>query len=188
MQTIWCVSAVLSPRIAKPQAVDQRGHYSNPPSPGKRPKRCADFRTDLLDQGFWEAIEALVQESQTTGRRTRRRPHPHGQKQVQRHLELEEIEHLIVRYLAGATAPELAEAHGIHRTTALALLERHQIPRHGRVWRSVLTERAIRLYAEGRSCAAIARQFKVNPETVRQHLLAAGVTLRSPGRPRSTPP
>lgn len=69
---------------------------------------------------------------------------------------------------------ELAEEYGIHRTTALAVLERHRVPRRGRVWTPELTELAIQLYGEGRSCGAIAGHFGVNPETVRQHLIAAG--------------
>ncbi|HMK63658.1 MAG TPA: helix-turn-helix transcriptional regulator, partial [Acidimicrobiales bacterium] len=56
-------------------------------------------------------------------------------------------------------------------------------PRRGPVWSSKLTEEALRLYGEGCSCASIGRQLKINPETVRQHLLAAGQKLRRPGRP-----
>ena len=170
------------------QRVGPRGHYSNPSPPGKRPNRTPRFRAELLDSSLWEDIEGLVNAGTGSGRRSRRR-HRQNDKQVQRHLALGEVEQLIASYLAGATAIELAEAYGIHRTTALAVLERHQVPRRGRVWTSDRTRQAVDLYAEGRSCAAIARRFKVNPETIRQHLLAAGVVLRRPGRPlpRQTP-
>ena len=171
------------------QRVGPRGHYSNPSPPGKPANRTPRFRADLLDLGLWEDIEGLVNASTVPGRPKRRRPRQLDKKQVQRHLALGEVEQLIASYLAGATAIELAEAYGIHRTTALAVLERHQVPRRGRVWTSDRTRQAVDLYAEGRSCAAIARRFKVNPETIRQHLLAAGVVLRRPGRPlpRQTP-
>jgi hypothetical protein len=46
-------------------------------------------------------------------------------RQVQRRLPPEEIEELVASYLAGATALALAGKHSIHRTTVLALLERH---------------------------------------------------------------
>jgi len=163
--------------------VGPRGHYSNPSSPGKKSKQTPRFRADLLDPTLWEAIEDVAQESATSGRRCRGWAGQLGRKQVQRRLSSAEIERLIAKYLAGATVVDLAEAYGIHRTTALALLERNQIARRGRVWGPELTEQAIGLYTEGRSCAAIARQFRVNPETVRRRLLAAGVELRRSGRP-----
>ena len=45
-------------------------------------------------------------------------------------------------------------------------------------------ERAVSSYASGLSCASIAKDLKVNPETVRHALLKAGVIMRRPGRPR----
>lgn len=75
----------------------------------------------------------------------------------------------------------------IHRTTVLAILEKKGVPRRGRVWSPDLNEQATRLYTEGKSCASIGRELRVNPETVRQHLIRAGVTLRRPGRPLPRP-
>jgi DNA-binding NarL/FixJ family response regulator len=95
----------------------------------------------------------------------------------------EEIEELVAAYLAGATALALAGKHSIHRTTVLALLERHQVARRGRVLTPGHIERAVSAYASGRSCASIAKDLKVNPETVRQALLKAGVAMRRPGGP-----
>jgi transposase-like protein len=116
--------------------------------------------------------------------RCRRDPHDGSSRQVQRRLPPEEIEELVGAYLAGATALALAGKHSVHRTTVLALLERHQVARRGRVLTPDHIERAISLYASGRSCASIAKDLKVNPETIRQALLKAGVALRRPGRPR----
>jgi hypothetical protein len=46
-------------------------------------------------------------------------------------------------------------------------------------------ERAVTLYASGLSCTSIGKELNVNPETVRQALLKAGVAMRRPGRPRA---
>jgi transposase-like protein len=106
-------------------------------------------------------------------------------RQVQRRLPPEEIEELVASYLAGATALALASKHSIHRTTVLALLERHRVSRRGRVLTSEHVERAVSLYASGRSCASIGKELQVNPETIRQALLKAGLAMRRPGRPRA---
>ena len=111
-----------------------------------------------------------------------RRVRPDGSRQVQRRLPPEEIEELVAAYLAGATALALAGKYSIHRTTVLALLERHQVARRGRVLTPDHIERAVSSYASGRSCASIAKDLKVNPETVRQALMKAGVAMRRPGR------
>ena len=89
-------------------------------------------------------------------------------------------------YLAGATALALASKHSIHRTTVLAVLERHKVSRRGRVLTPDHIERAVSSYALGCSCASIGKDLRVNPETVRQALLKAGVAMRKPGRPRAT--
>jgi hypothetical protein len=109
-----------------------------------------------------------------------------GSRQVQRRLPPEEVEELIAAYLAGATALALAGKYLIHRTTVLALLERQQVARRGRVLTPDHIERAVSSYASGRSCASIGKELQVNPETVRQALLKAGVAIRKPGRSRAT--
>ena len=114
-----------------------------------------------------------------------RRVGPDGSRQIQRRLPSEEIEELVAAYLAGATALVLAGKHSIHRTTVLALLERHQVSRRGRVLTPDHIEQAVSLYASGGSCASIGKELQVNPETIRQALLKAGVAMRSPGRQRA---
>jgi len=113
-----------------------------------------------------------------------RRVPPDGSRRVQRRLPPEEIEELVAGYVAGTTAIALAGKYSIHRTTVLALLERHQVVRRGRVLTRGHIERAVSLYASGRSCASIAKELHVNPETVRQALLKTGVAMRRPGRRR----
>ena len=79
-----------------------------------------------------ELYDHVVGDSQDGATIRCRRVPPDGSKQVQRRLPPEEIEELVASYLAGATALALAGKHSIHRTTVLALLERHQVSRRGR--------------------------------------------------------
>jgi len=144
---------------------------------------------DLIDPQVETAIGELFDHVFGASRdratiRCRRVP-PDGSRQVQRRLPPEEIQELVAAYLAGATALALAGTHSIHRTTVLALLERHQVARRGRVLTPEHIERAVSSYASGHSCASIAKDQKVNPETVRQALLKAGVAMRRPGRLRA---
>jgi transposase-like protein len=67
----------------------------------------------------------------------------------------------------------------------LALLERRRVSRRGRVLTPDHIERAVALYASGRSCVSIAQELHVNPETIRQALLKVGVAMRRRGRPRA---
>ena len=94
---------------------------------------CEHGATSHTELGFSEELFDHVfgafRESATIG--SRRVP-PDGSRQVQRRLPPEEIRELVAAYLAGATALALAGKHSIHRTTVLALLERHQVSRRGR--------------------------------------------------------
>jgi len=132
-----------------------------------------------------ELYEHVVGESGNNATRRCLRVPPEGSRQVQRRLPPEEIEELVACYLAGATALALAGKHSIHRTTVLALLERHQVARRGRVLTPRHIERAVSSYASGSSCASIGKDLEVNPETVRLALLKAGVVMRRPGRQRA---
>jgi hypothetical protein len=151
--------------------------------------------TDLDSPEVQAAVAELHDQVFGTSRddatsRPRPRPgpgRPAGSKQVQRRLPPEEVEELIASHRAGATALVLAGKHSIHRTTVLALLERHGVSRRGRVATATHLERAAALYASGRSCASIARELQVSPETIRQALLRIGVAMRRPGRPGQAP-
>jgi len=133
---------------------------------------------ELYDHVFGESRNSVTTKC--------RRVSPDGPRQLQRRLPPEEIEELIAAYTAGATALALAAEHSIHRTTVLALLERHHVSRRGRVLTPDHVERAVSQYASGRSCASIGKELQVNPETIRQALLKAGLAMRRPGRPRAT--
>jgi len=133
-----------------------------------------------------ELYDHVFSESRDSATIRCRRVPPDGSRKVQRRLAPEEIEELVANYLAGATAVALAGKHSVHRTTVLALLERHRVSRRGRVLTPHHIERAVSSYASGRSCASIGKELQVNPETVRQTLLKAGVAMRKPGRPSAT--
>ena len=167
--------------------MDPRGHYSNPPSPGETTNQSGVTWPDLINPRVRTAIGELYDHVFGTSRDgatiSCHRVPPDGSKQVQRRLPPEEIEELVACYLAGATALALAGKHAIHRTTVLALLERHHVSRRGLVLTPDHVERAVSLYASGLSCASIGKELIVNPETVRQALLKAGVAMRRPGRP-----
>jgi len=132
-----------------------------------------------------ELFDHVFGESRDGATIRRRRVPRDGSRQVQRRLPPEEIEELVASYLAGVTAIARADKYSIHRTTVLALLERHQVSRRGRVLTPDHIEQAVSLYASGGSCASIGKELQVNPETIRQALLKAGVAMRSPGRQRA---
>jgi hypothetical protein len=169
--------------------VDPRGHYSNPSSPGEMGNQSGVTWPDSINPrvriAIGELYDRVFGESRDSATIRCRRVPPDGSRQVQRRLSPEEVEELVAAYVAGATALALAAKHSIHRTTVLALLERHQVSRRGRVLTPEHIEQAVSSYASGRSCASIGNEFQVNPETVRQALLKAGVTIRRPGRPRA---
>ncbi len=168
--------------------VDPRVHYSNPPSQGEMANQSGVTWPDLINPRVRAAIGELydhvVGASRDSATISRRVP-PDGLRQVQRRLPPEEIEELVANYLAGATALALAGKHSIHRTTVLALLERHRVSRRGRVLTPDHIEQAVSLYSSGRSYASIAKELQVNPKTIRQALLKNGVAMRLPGRPRA---
>jgi hypothetical protein len=185
---VWSCFACC-PLLSLRQPVDPRGHYSNPLLPGEMANQSGVTLPDLINPRVQVSIDELFDHVLGASRdnatiRCRRLP-PDGSRQVQRRLPPEEIEDLVAAYLAGATALALAGKHSIHRTTVLALLERHEVARRGRVLTPAHIERTVSSYASGRSCASIGKELRVNPETVRQALLKAGVAMRRPGRPRA---
>jgi len=92
---------------------------------------------------------------------------------------------LVRRYLAGESALALSKDLGIHRTTALAILNAAGVKRRHRVMSEATIQRAIALYQSGRSFAAVGKELKVNPETVRRALRNRDVDVRRPHDARS---
>ena len=85
---------------------------------------------------------------------------------------------LVKRYLAGESASSLAKDLGIHRTTALAILDAAGVKRRYRVMSEAKIQNAVALYQSGKSFAAVGKQLKVNPETIRHALIKRGVKIR----------
>jgi len=98
-------------------------------------------------------------------------------RQIQRHLDADEVLSLLGAYAQGGTIDELAAGFAIHRTTVMAHLERNGAPRRtGAVTKNI--NEATRLYEAGWSLAQVGAHLGVNAETTRRALRAAGVTLR----------
>ena len=132
-------------------------------------------QTDLLHQ----AVNSI------TGRRRSTKP---VARQPQHRLDPDETNELLTYYRAGASVRETVACFGLHRTTVLALLERHGVPRrpHVRKLTDRQLERGAEMYAAGQSLKTVGMALQVDAETVRKAFIRAGVELRPrPGRPRA---
>ncbi|MHB8312841.1 MAG: hypothetical protein ACYDD0_06020 [Candidatus Dormibacteria bacterium] len=95
---------------------------------------------------------------------------------------------LVATYRLGVPVEELAASFRVNRTTVLAHVRRHGVPKRDR--RTLQREgidKAMKLYAEGRSADWVAGELHVAASTVRRALKDAGVTLLSKGRSRRCP-
>jgi len=108
------------------------------------------------------------------------RPGDTRSRQRQRRLSPTEGAELARRYIAGATAKELAQRFHIHRTTVLAQLERQGVDRRRCLRRMADTEvtHAALIYAEGHSLKTTAAHFGVDAETLRREFKKAGIHVR----------
>ena len=107
-------------------------------------------------------------------------------RQIQKRLPAEEIMALVKQYGSGASVSQLTTVFGIHRTTVLDHLKRHDIPRRPSIAKltpTMITE-ATELYASGWSYLKLGQHFDVNDSTVRKALVRHGVISRPPGRRR----
>jgi DNA-directed RNA polymerase specialized sigma24 family protein len=111
-------------------------------------------------------------------------PSSNGRKQAQRRLSLESQAVVVSEYEAGATIQALAAEHRVYRTTVTAILQRAGVPLRRRGLSPHQAVEAVQLYSEGWSTAELGRRYGVDDMTVRRRLLAAGVGMRRPGRPR----
>ena len=91
---------------------------------------------------------------------------------------------LVRRYLAGESASALSKDLGIHRTTALAIIEAAGVKRRHKVMTAAKTKRAITLYQSGESLADIGEVLKVNAQTVRNAINKQGIRIRGPHETR----
>jgi AraC-like DNA-binding protein len=104
--------------------------------------------------------------------------------QRQRRLDDQEQAQLLAAYEQGVMINDLAAMFGLSRTAVMANLGRLGAEsRRGVVDRRI--EEARSLYESGESLATIGNRYGVNPSTVRNALLKAGVTMRP--KPGSSP-
>ena len=98
----------------------------------------------------------------------------------QRRLNEVELKELASLYRAGARIRELCTIFGIHRTTALAALERMGVSRRAHEVKLTGTrlDRAVELYADGLSLADVGSELRVDAATVRRALAGAGIASR----------
>ena len=104
--------------------------------------------------------------------------------QRQRRLQRAEQEDLVARYQAGDLMSELAQRYGIHRRTVSAILKRHGVPTRPSGLAPEQVQRAVLMYAQGRSLAKIGKLLGVDAGTVHARLRQQGVQMRDThGRP-----
>ena len=108
------------------------------------------------------------------------KPHrwPNLRRQHQTRLTQEQTAQLLERYRKGERAYQLAAAFGLNRKTVAAILVRAG-QRRPRSMTEEERAKAIKLYAEGWSCARIGKYLGRNHGTVWLALKAAGVVLRN---------
>ncbi|MDA8075027.1 MAG: hypothetical protein M0Z40_07315 [Actinomycetota bacterium] len=95
------------------------------------------------------------------------------------------VTELAAAYCQGVPVEELAASFRINRTTVLGHVRRHGVPkRDHRALRQDDVDKAVKLYAEGRSAEWVAEEMEVAASTVRRALKDAGVVLRPSGRQR----
>lgn len=144
-------------------AVDLQGRLSNPP------------------YNFGRAIRAL---SGVLARPQLGSSEPVSS-QRQRRLKPTEVDALVVMYEAGSSVAAVAASCGINRETVLLHLQRRGVRRRADV-RKLDDEdvrELARQYEAGDSMSSLSLKFAADPKTLRRELVAAGVTLRRPGRP-----
>lgn len=97
------------------------------------------------------------------------------------------------RYAAGETSTALAKEYGVAKSTILGILRAKNVVVRRQPLAPEQVSEATRLYESGLSLSQVAEQLKINQETMRVAIIAAGVELRPPtgepakrgrGRPR----
>lgn len=140
--------------------MDGGGHHSNPVGPLEK----------LLElysgQGFSTSIIHSTPQSKFVV--------PPRAKRLSPEIKFE----LVQRYLAGESAIALSKDLGIHRTTALAILDAAGVKRQVRVLSEASIQKAIAIYQSGKSFVAVGKELNVNPETIRQTFIKRGVAIR----------
>ncbi len=87
---------------------------------------------------------------------------------------------LVARYEAGETSTVLAEEYGVAKSTILGILRTNNVVVRRQPLESAVVAEAARLYESGLSLSRVAERLRVNQETMRVAIIAAGVSVRPP--------
>jgi hypothetical protein len=138
--------------------------------------------SNLSEQG--ERLQTLV-EMAPSGVIQPNSPKIRTAKQVHKRLLSAQVDQLVSDYRGGAKLTDLVAKFGVSRGTVSKLLESRGIPRRYRKLSTDDIHKMVDLYRTGQSLAKVGAQLDVDPNTVRHHLLRAGVAMRdSHGRQR----
>lgn len=85
---------------------------------------------------------------------------------------------MVRAYEAGSPAHVVARRYGISKSTLLALLDEHDVPKRHRPMTAGEVSAAVVLYRSGLSLASVGEQMGRNPSVIRNALMAEGVELR----------
>lgn len=98
---------------------------------------------------------------------------------VRRRLRPELIAQLVADYEAGHSTTQLMQTYGPGKATVLSILAECDVKMRGRGIPDNRLQEAIQLYRGGLSLKAVAHRLDCSAETVRQALMAVGVTMRA---------
>ncbi|MFZ1301666.1 MAG: hypothetical protein WAQ27_03805 [Candidatus Microsaccharimonas sp.] len=84
------------------------------------------------------------------------------------------------RYGAGETTTALAQEYGVAKSTIIGILRARNVVMRRQPLTTEQVSEAARLYKSGLSLSQVAERLRINQETMRTAILAAGVVLRAP--------
>ncbi|MEV0357684.1 helix-turn-helix domain-containing protein [Nocardia sp. NPDC050697] len=90
----------------------------------------------------------------------------------------ETVAELVAAYVGGTPTPELCKRYNISEGGILKLLKEQGVAMRRQGLSASQIDQAVRLYADGNSLRAISAQLGSSSSTVRDALLARGVTMR----------
>ena len=99
-------------------------------------------------------------------------------KQIQKHLNKEEILMLVKNYKAGLTACQLAEKYGCYRTTVSKYLKASGVMMRNCPLSDKQIDQAVRLYKSGLSCLEVGKKLGTCSKTIYNKLIQRNVTMR----------
>jgi hypothetical protein len=114
--------------------------------------------------------------SSSSGKPQRSHPRVHA---ARRRLNADELAQVVSDYEAGRSTTWLMQNYQLGKGTVLGILAERGVKMRGQGIPDALLQDAITLYASGLSLQRVATRLHCSAETVRQALIAAGVSLRA---------